>query len=190
MAGLFRFRRTRGPIDLALDMAGVRLGERVVQAGTGDPRVFARLAGKSGLSGRACAVVDNPSAARLLEEAAAAEGVLVEVLVIEGTDWPLEEGAFDVAVVDGNALVLATRAERHDRLQEIRRVVRPGGRALVIRWVRLGIAERLGFSRSRTGASAEAAMLLHAVEQAGFRPARLLAEREGMSFVEGFRPAG
>src|SRR5512136_2959811 len=116
MASLFRLRRTRGPIELAMDMAGLRLGERVLQAGLGLPKLFAKLAGKAGLSGRACAVVDTPDAARPLEAAAAAEGVLVEVLVAEGPVWALEDGSFDVGVVDGNALLRGDVAERRSRL--------------------------------------------------------------------------
>jgi SAM-dependent methyltransferase len=169
-------------------MAGVRLGERVVQAGMGIPRLFAKLAGKAGLSGRACAVVDSPEAARPLQAAAAAEGVLIEVVVAEGPTWPLENGSFDVGIVDGNALLRGNEAERARRLDEVRRTVRPSGRVLVIRSAPLGLAARLGIWPSHAGPSAEASTLLHALETAGFRPARILAEREGMTFVEGFRP--
>jgi len=170
-------------------MAGVRLGERVLQAGIGQPRLFAKLAGKAGLSGRACAVVDSQPAAQPLQDAAAAEGVLIEVLVAEGPFWPLEDGSFDVGIVDGNALLRGDTTERQGRLAEVRRAVRSGGRVLVIRAVSLGLAGRLGFAPSHALPSAEASALLHALEEAGFRPARLLAEREGMTFVEGFRPA-
>jgi ubiquinone/menaquinone biosynthesis C-methylase UbiE len=188
MSSLFRFRKTRGPIELAMDMAGVRLGERVLQAGLGNPKLFAKLAGKAGLSGRACAVVDSPKAAGPLEAAAAAEGVLVEVLVAQAPSWPLDDAAFDVGILDGNALLRGDATERTDRLTEVRRVVRPGGRVLAIRTVSIGLAGRLGFAPSHAGPSAEASTLLHALDGAGFRPARLLAEREGMTFVEGFRP--
>jgi ubiquinone/menaquinone biosynthesis C-methylase UbiE len=172
-----------------MDMAGVRLGERVLQAGLGNPKLFAKLAGKAGLSGRACAVVDSQDAAGLLEGAAAAEGVLIEVLVAEGRAWPLEDGVFDVAIVDGNALLRGTAEERQARLSEVRRTVRAGGRVLVVRSSPLGLAARLGFAPAAAGPSADASTLLHALEGTGFKPARLLAEREGMTFVEGFRPA-
>ncbi|MFO7693098.1 MAG: methyltransferase domain-containing protein [Vicinamibacterales bacterium] len=189
MASLFRFRRARGPMDLAMDMAGVRLGERVVQAGLGNPKLFAKLAAKAGLSGRACAVVDSPEAAGPLEAAAAAEGVLVEVVAVQAPLWPLEDAAFDVGIVDGDALLRGHAAERAGRLAEVRRVVRPGGRVLVVCSRPLGLAGRLGFAPAHTGPSAEASTLLRALEDALFRPARILAEREGMTFVEGFRPA-
>jgi len=189
MAGLFWFRRSRGPVELAVDMAGVRLGERFLQAGVSDPRVFAILARIAGLTGRACAVVDGPEGARLLEAAARKEGVLVEIIVADGIHWPLDNGAFDVAVVDGDALLQGDASARAPRLGEVMRLVRQGGRVLVIRRSPLGIAARLGFARQSAGPSPEASRLLHALEGAGFRPARLLAEREGMTFVEGFRPS-
>lgn len=172
-----------------MDMAGVRLGERVLQAGLGNPRLFAKVAGKAGLSGRACVVVDSREASSPLEAAAAAEGVLVEVLVESGAFWPLEAAAFDVGLLDGNALLRGTGAERASRLAEVRRVVRPGGRVLIIRTAPVGLAGRLGFASSHAGPSPEAAALLRELEGANFRPARILAEREGMTFVEGFRPA-
>ena len=176
-------------MDLAMDMAGVRLGERVLQSGVGNPKLFAKLAGKAGLSGRACAVVDAPEAARPLEAAGAAEGVLIEVLVSEGLAWSLDDGSFDVGIADGNALLRGNETERQGRLQAVRRAVRPGGRVLVIRSAPPGLAARLGFGPSHAGPSPEASTLLRALESAGFRPSRILAEREGMTFVEGFRPA-
>ena len=186
---MFRLRRSRGPAELAMDMAGVRLGERVLQAGAADPRVFALIAGKAGLTGRACAVVDTPAAAQRVEAAAARVGVLVEVATVEDGPWPYDRASFDLGIVDGKVLLAADAASRHHRLQEMLRVVRAGGRVLVVYRAPLGIAGRLGFASSSPGASAHGATLVRAVEDAGFRPVRLLAEREGMTFVEGFRPA-
>jgi len=188
MASLFRLRRSRGPADLAMDMAGVRLGERVLQAGIADPRVLALIAGKAGLTGRASAVVDTPAAAQRIEAAAAREGVLVEVATVEHGPWPHDAASFDLGLVDGNVLLTADAASRHLRLQEMRRVVRAGGRVLVVYRTSPGLAGRLGFASRSRGPNAHGATLVRAVEDAGFRPVRLLAEREGMTFVEGFRP--
>ena len=190
MASIFKFRRARGPADLAVDMVGVRLGERFLQAGVSNPKVFALLAGKTGLTGRACAVVDTVEAGRILESAAEREGVLVEVSVAAAGRWPYEEASFDVGVVDGDALLNADAAQRLDRLRDLARAVRPGGRVLAVRSWPVGLAGRLGFARARTAPSAEADMLVRALGEAGFRPVRLLAEREGLTFVEGFRQAG
>jgi SAM-dependent methyltransferase len=190
MSSIFKFRRARGPADLAVDMVGVRLGERFLQAGVSNPKVFALLAGKTGLTGQACAVIDTAEAGRLLEAAAEREGVLVEVTVAGTGRWPYEDASFDVGVVDGNALLNADAAQRLDRLRDLVRVVRPGGRVLAVRSWPVGLAGRLGFARQRTAPSAEADVLVRALGDAGFRPVRLLAEREGLTFVEGFRQAG
>jgi hypothetical protein len=170
-------------------MVGVRLGERFLQAGVSDPRVFALIAGKAGLTGSACAVVDSAAAAAVLEEAAAHEGVLVEVSVATGGAWPYAPASFDVGVIDGDVLLAAGAEARSSRLRDMGRAVRPGGRVLAVsRWA-VSIAGRLGFARERTGPSPAASALVNALQEAGFRPVRLLAEREGLTFVEGFRQA-
>lgn len=183
-----KFRRSRGPVELAVDMAGVRMGERVVHVGVGDPRVFALVSSKVGLTGRACAVVDSAAAKATLERAAAKQGVFVEVALVPAGRWPYDSSGFDVAVVDANALLSAPVTERQDRLANTVRAVRPGGRVLAIRRRPRGLAARLGFEPASGAPGAEALELVHALEQAGCRPVRVLAQREGLTFVEGFRP--
>ncbi|MCX6551002.1 MAG: methyltransferase domain-containing protein [Acidobacteria bacterium] len=169
-------------------MAGVRLGERVLQAGVGNLRAFAVMAGKAGLTGRACAVVDTPAAARTIETAAAREGVLIEVATAEGGRWPFEPSSFDLGLTDGNVLLAASPGACQERLRDMYRVVRPGGRVLAVYQKRYGLVARLGFERAEHGPSAQARALATALSEAGWRPVRVLAEREGMAFVEGFRP--
>jgi hypothetical protein len=189
MFSIFRLRRARGSLDLIVGMAGVRLGERLLQAGASHPRAFAVLAGKSGLTGRACAVVDAPAAARPLEAAAAEEGVLVEVITAQGGLWPFEEGSFDVGVLDGNALLAARPGERTQRIRDMLRAVRPSGRVLTILAEGGGIAARFGFAITSAATAQRGRELAVALQTAGFRPVRVLAGREGILFVEGFRPA-
>jgi len=189
MFSLFRLRRARGSVDLIVGMAGVRLGERLLQAGTGHPRAFAVLAGKSGLTGRACAVVDAPAAARPLEAAAAEEGVLVEVITAQGGFWPFEEGSFDVGVLDGNALLAASAGERAQRVRDMLRSIRRSGRVLAILSDGGGFAARFGFATTSAATALRGRELAVALETAGFRPVRVLAAREGILFVEGFRPS-
>jgi SAM-dependent methyltransferase len=188
MFSLFRLRRSRGPVDLIVGMAGVRLGERLLQAGAGNPRAFAVLAGKSGLTGRACAVVDTPAAARQLETAAASEGVFIEVATAQSGLWPYEAGSFDVGLLDGSALVRASRTDSDERLRDMLSVLRPGGRVLVVVTAGIGLAAHLGFPGSSSLAADHGQALAASLQAAGFRPVRVLAEREGMLFVEGFRP--
>ena len=75
------------------------------------------------------------------------------------------------------------------RLRDMARAVRAGGRVLVVFDAGMGVAGRLGFGGSQAGAAARGQALKTALESAGFRPVRVLAEREGLLFVEGFRPA-
>lgn len=177
------FRKTRGPVELAADMVGVRLGERLIYVGPILPRVFAMLAKRSGLTGRACALAFDPSEGRAFEAAAAGEGVFAEVFVAAG-GWPLESEGFDVGVVDGRLLLSPDTADAV--LSELRRCLRPGARAVAILERPRGIAVRLGFE-GRHAASDLARMLETGLGGAGFTPVRLLAEREGLTFVEGFR---
>ena len=188
MFSLFRLRRGRGPVDLLVDMAGVRLGERLLQAGAGNPRAFAVLAGKTGLTGRACAVVDSPAAAQPLRAAAADEGVLVEVVTAQGGFWPVDQESFDVGILDGNALLAADAGERAQRVRDMLRAVRRGGRVLAVYSSGGGLAARFGLTGPSASAAGRGRDLAVALETGGFRPVRVLAEREGILFVEGFRP--
>jgi SAM-dependent methyltransferase len=188
MFSLFRLRRSRGPVDLIDGMAGVRLGERLLQAGVGHPKAFAILAGKAGLTGRACAVVDEPAAARQLEAAAAAEGVFVEVAVAHGGLWPYPAGSFDVGLLDGNALLAAGSPDSSQRLRDMLQALRQGGRVLVVYAAGRGLAARFRFLSSSATSERRGQALAVALQTTGFRPVRVLAQREGMLFVEGFRP--
>lgn len=187
MFSLFRFRRSGGPVDLALGMLGVRLGERLLQAGLGDPALFAAAAGKVGLTGQASAVVTTPAEATALESAAVREGVLVDVAVAPAGLWPVDSGTFDVAVIDGNALLAADPAGQSTLCGDVRRAVRGGGRVLAIHRRGRGLAGRLGFETVKPG-DGVARQLTHVLERAGFGPVRFLADREGQTFVEAFRP--
>ncbi|MEW5983902.1 MAG: methyltransferase domain-containing protein [Acidobacteriota bacterium] len=178
------FRKSRGPVDLAADMVGVRLGERLLHVGVGMPRAFALLAGRAGLTGRACAVVADAISAKTLEAAAAREGVFAEVFTCATSLWPLDNGSFDVAVVDATWLLQSRLASAV--MPELWRCLRPGARAVALHRRPRGLALRLGFER-RHDASREARLLEARLESQGFSPVRLLAEREGLTFVEGFR---
>ncbi len=185
MLSLFRFRRSRGPLELALGMSGVRLGERLLQVGRGDPGLFAAAAAKTGLTGQACAVVNAPADRAALEAAAVREGVLVEVAEAAGT-WPYVGEAFDVALIDGNTLLTLDASVQSVLGAELRRVVRGGGRVLAMHSTHKGWGRLVGLETTPSGEVASA--LTHFLERAGFGPVRFLAAREGLTFVEAFRP--
>ncbi len=183
------FRKGRGPNALPVAMSGIKLGERFLYVGSGRPAMFAALAAKVGLTGGAAGFGGSEKAAGALREAAVRAGVLVEVAAGTGGPLPYGEDSFDVAVIDSTDGTLGAQPpdERARQLAELARVIRPGGRLLVVETARRLLARLLGAGsvdpgyRRSGGASS-------ALEAAGFRPVRLLAEREGLRFTEGFKP--
>ena len=170
-------------------MTGVKLGDRLLHVGCANGGRLAAIAAKTGLSGNAAAVVpDEPSAARARKGAADA-GVLVEIEVAPPTRLPHEADSFDVAVVDDTAGILASlaTADRRTSIRELIRILRPGGRAMII-----GAGKPAGLGRFFGGqpgpsfiASGDATS---ALEAEGFTMVRTLAERDGLVFVEGVKP--
>lgn len=168
---------------LAVSMSGIKLGDRLLVMGVSDIPLIIALAGKAGLTGRA--VVFDDSQPRLQRAAAAIEreGVLVESFSAPLTTLPFESEAFDVVVVR-NVLPAAPAESRAPAVAEVHRVIRPGGRAVVIDAHRGGLAGLFGGGSNREYQNSGAAPLLTA---AGFRGVRTLAAREGLVFVEGVK---
>lgn len=172
---------------LAVTMSGIKLGDRFIAIGSSDTALVAALAIKAGLTGRAC-LVDEPE----LDLARAAadierEGALVETVSAPLTSLPFEPGSFDVAILR-NVLGASAPGRRASVLAEIHRVVRPGGRCVVIEGgPRGGVA---GFFRSGSagGKADKAGGAPSLLPAAGFRGVRVLAETEGLIFVEGVKP--
>jgi hypothetical protein len=174
---------------LPITMSGVRMGERLLQIGIDDPVTVGALAKKVGLSGvNALAAPDEAAAKRALSAAAAA-GVLIDVHVVQWNALPFEAGSFDVAVVHAARGLLASLSPEYRVwcLQEARRMLRQGGRIVIIEAApRGGIA---GLMRKQTvnehyvrAGGAEGAL-----KAEGFRPVRVLGEVEGYRFIEGLK---
>jgi ubiquinone/menaquinone biosynthesis C-methylase UbiE len=184
------FTRRDNPYLLVVSMTGVKMGDRLVQIGCAHGGRLAAVAGKVGLSGRAVLIAPDEASAARARKAASDAGVLVEIDVAPMTRLPVEDGAFDLAVVDETGGLLATMRpeDRVATIREVARALRPGGRVVII-----GAAARGGFgallTRAQSGppfvASGQATL---ALEADGFKSARLLAEREGLVFVEGIKP--
>ena len=184
------FLKRQDPHTLAVTMTGVKLGDQIVQVGCAHGGRLAAVAGKVGLSGRAVVVAPDESSAARARKGAADAGVLVEIEVAPPARLPIESDGFDLAVVDDTAGLLGTmRAEdRVAAIRELLRVLRPGGRVTIV-----GAAPRGGLGallwRAQGGppflASGDATK---ALEADGFRSARVLAERQGLVFVEGIKP--
>jgi ubiquinone/menaquinone biosynthesis C-methylase UbiE len=185
-----RFAKREAPYPLVVGMTGVKLGDRVLQIGCSNGGPLAAIAAKVGLSGRALAFVPDQAAMGRAQKAAANLGVLVEIELNTSARLPVDDAAFDLVIVDDAAGAFsAMRAEeRAATIREAARVVRPGGRAMII-----GATPPQGISAllSRGPAAPSIAMsdeAIKALETEGFRGARTLAAREGLVFVEGIRP--
>jgi ubiquinone/menaquinone biosynthesis C-methylase UbiE len=171
---------------LAVSMSGVKLGDRLLVVGCSDPALIAALATKAGLTGRACAVDDDGDsvveAARVVQR----EGALIETARSTDGALPFEDASFDVVVLR-SVLPAASKENRATRAAEALRVLRPGGRCMVVDGsTRSGLSALFGGSsgveqyRAEGGAQA-------ALQASGFAAVRTLAEREGVSFVEGVK---
>ena len=180
-------KKLKGETDLRVSMAGLRLGDKVLQIGSGDPRLIAMLAAKVGISGQASALVPDDGGAAPISRAAQSRGVLVDVKVAPLRTPPFAQGWFDVVVIP--ALIGAMRLhERVGTLQGARQVLRVGGRCLIIESAPRGGLGALFSGRAldphyRSQGGAEAALRAE-----GFKPVRTLAERQGLLFTEGVKP--
>jgi SAM-dependent methyltransferase len=184
------FARSGNPQPLVVGMVGTKMGERFVQIGCAHAGRLGAVAAKVGLSGRAVAVVPDDASAARARKGAAQAGILVEVEVAPLSALPLDNAAFDVAVVDdtGDLIGSLTDGQRVDLVRELFRILRPGGRVVAIgAGAAAGLTAMLGRGRSRPSLSATGAFntLLSAD---GFRPVRTLAEREGLVFIEAAKP--
>jgi ubiquinone/menaquinone biosynthesis C-methylase UbiE len=180
------FKRSGEP--LAVSMAGIKMGDRLLVLGCADPVRLAQLAVKTGLTGRACAIDAREAVTARAAEIAAREGALIEAFTAPWGALPLDAESFDVAVID-SVLAGLDAAERIACVVDVHRVLRPGGRCLVIdpgRRAGLGGLVQRPASDSDTGYVSRGGAVA-ALESGGFRAARLLAERDGLAFAEGIK---
>ena len=180
-----------GREPLALTMTGVRMGERVLQIGAVDARLAALLAAKQGMSGEAAIVTADAATADRARAAAAEKGALVDVQAAPLDALPFGEQSFDAVVLHGAAGVLAAldAAARTRALTAVRRVLRSGGRLVALEpGTATGLTALLRPSAPADPGYDAAGGTIAALEAAGFKPVRLLADREGTRFIEGMRP--
>ncbi len=170
-------------VDLAMTMTGAKLGERVLLVGCRDPRLMVAIGARSGMSGHVVALDEDEAVLGKARKAADAAGVLIEFERAPSTMLPFDAGSFDLVVVgttDGPVSVVEPRRT----FEEIVRVLRPGGRAVVVQQ-----APRGGVVGSVQATVGEAAPhdLRASMTAAGLRGVRLLAERNHLQFFEGAR---
>ena len=175
-----------GREPLAVSMSSVRLGERVVQIGVNDPAIVRALGEKVGLTGLSTIVVSNEAAAARVRSVLGA-GLAAPDVRIEPLDrLPFDEATYDVAIVH-NADGFVTSLEpsvREGAIREWRRVLRPGGRVIVLDpGAPTGIRALFGGTPKR-GSQSDT---LAALQAAGFATVRVLGDRQGYRFIEGLK---
>jgi SAM-dependent methyltransferase len=175
----------RASRDLAVSMAGIQLGERLLVVGLGDAALLPALAAKTGLTGRACGVDPDAASVEKARLASDRAGVLVEVVPAAPPDLPFSPGDFDIVVIrvgrgldDEGAVAGAVEAAS--------RVLRGGGRCLVVADRRRRGVMAAALTSARR-ARLDAAALCRLMTAGGLKGARVLAEREGLVFVEGLK---
>jgi ubiquinone/menaquinone biosynthesis C-methylase UbiE len=177
------FRRQDDIDPLPVTMTGVRLGDRLLVAGAADPQLVALLARKTGLTGRVVVVVsDDARAARAATEIERA-GALVEMVHAPWSELPLDNASFDIAVAP-DALWSMAQQVPSQFLADARRLLRPGGRIVVIEPVpRRGLSSLLS-RQSADPSYSERGGAVAALTAAGFTAARTLATRGGVVYIE------
>ena len=179
-------KRRDDPYFLVVGMTGVKLGDRFAQVGCADGGRLAAVAAKVGLSGRAVAVLPDEASAERARKGAERGGVLVDLEVSPPTKLPLEDSAFDLVVIDDTGGLLAglNPDDRVATMIEGRRILRPGGRLMVIGAVPKGGLSGL-FARGPAAPRIDPIPILSSDQ---FRSVRTLAERDGLIFVEALKP--
>jgi SAM-dependent methyltransferase len=181
------FRKTQLE-PLAVTMAGVKLGDRLLILGAGDAALTAALAGKAGLTGRACVLDASESVSTSAAAAVERHGALIEPFTSPWTMLPFDAQSFDVVAIR-NVWPSLDAEPRIRSGSEVYRVLRPGGRAVVIDDV---AGSRFGgfFGQPADPRYERSGGATHLLEAAGFRGVRTLAARGGHRFVEGIKAAG
>jgi len=165
-------RRTMDPLQVS--MTGVRMGERFLQIGCHDRALLSGLAAKVGLSGTAAVAAFDQKEAKLAESVGAKVGALIEVRdMSEGRAWPFGEAQFDMVVVDDTNDAFGRRDQPTTMLRNAFLSLRAGGRVEVVTMIK---SDQPGYD------------YLRHLTEAGFKPVRVIAERDGLRFLEGLRP--
>jgi ubiquinone/menaquinone biosynthesis C-methylase UbiE len=175
------------PHHASLAMIGAKTGDRVLVVGAGDPGLAAELGRVTGLNGRTVVVDADPEARARIDQAAAQAGSLVEFESAPETALPLENGAVDVVLIPRSTRGLASRpvADRTRTVEEAARVVRPGGRVLIVEAApQAGLR---GLLRRAPGPTLSGQDAIELLQGAGLRAARVLGEVDGAVFVEATR---
>jgi ubiquinone/menaquinone biosynthesis C-methylase UbiE len=183
---------TVGREPLAVSMSSVRPGERVLQIGVNDPRIVHAIASKVGITGLATIIVPNESSAQKLQASSGDRSSMVEPRVEPLDRLPLEDGVYDVAIIHNMEGLLASldSPAREQAIRESRRILRPGGRLIVLETGRQsGMRAIFGGGPKREPQYEAAGGTMAVLQSAGFTAVRELGDRDGYRFIEGLRPS-
>jgi SAM-dependent methyltransferase len=177
---------------LTVTMSGVRLGERVLQIGSGDARSIALIATKAGLTGTAAIVVADDDAAVRIRRAVTDAGALVDLRIVAEGGLPYDDASFDAVVIHDVSAVTEGQGDRPAHwLHECHRLLRSGGRIVTIEpGTPVGLRSLFAGRRSPkdlVGQVEGGGPAFKALRAAGFTTVRDLADREGLHFIEGFK---
>ena len=176
---MFKWFKTSTLEPLSVSMAGAKLGDRVLIVGCGDPLLIAAVAAKSGLTGRTCAVDASAGVADEAGRVALREGALAETSRATLEALEFATASFDLVIL--RDVLGRGEVSPPAIVAEAARVLRPGGRCLVIdTTARAGLA---GIFSGQPAISPDTDPLA-ILGQQGFVAARVLAEREGLRFIE------
>lgn len=124
----------RRSLDAALARAAPRDGEDVLEVAVGTGLLFARLL-RANRTGRTVGVDLTPAMLRRARRKAARTGVAHELVVGDARRLAFADASFDL-VVNNNMLGLVPPAEVAPIVRELARVVRPGGRVVLVTMTR------------------------------------------------------
>ena len=166
-------KRAREMDPLHVSMTGVRMGERFLLIGCSDRALLSGLAAKVGLSGSAAVAARHDADVKLAASIGRKVGALIDVTRVDlNHDWPFDQTAYDLIVIDDTA----GEFRGFDNVTAILRnafgSLRHGGRIEVV---------------TKIGTPHETVDFVARLTEAGFKPVRVLAERDGFRFVEGLR---
>jgi hypothetical protein len=109
-----RWFRKAATEPLAVSMASIKLGDRLLIVGSSDIALIAALATKSGLTGRTCVVEEDDAVRTRAATAVEREGALIESFTAPFSTLPFEPGEFDVVAMRN--VLRAAQGERRAQL--------------------------------------------------------------------------
>jgi ubiquinone/menaquinone biosynthesis C-methylase UbiE len=177
MAGWFR--KGLSPHHTAVAMIGPKPGDQVLVVGASDPELAAEVALVTGLNGTTMVCDPDRTSQERVETAARQAGALVEFATADVTSLPGAEHPHDIVVLMNSAAAVAD-VEPAVALEHALRVLRPGGRVIVVDG-----AKAAGlFRSSRRAARLPSEAILSLLERAGTKARRQLADVDGISYYE------